>query len=171
MAFSLHFLRSLSVPLHPSRLFSSSPPTAARSRIEDQFSMLSLGGRGGADGDLEEDEELSLGSGVTPTFNPLNFDEDLRLARGEFRAATTEISQNLRALQTFLRETEAPHGMDGIESEVPEADTEQSVEQFESALTGLRRLRESAQSLPDAQRKALAAQVISMLFPDEEDWQ
>eukprot|EP00026_Physarum_polycephalum_P003651 Phypoly_transcript_03664.p2 GENE.Phypoly_transcript_03664~~Phypoly_transcript_03664.p2 ORF type:complete len:368 (-),score=107.24 Phypoly_transcript_03664:101-1204(-) len=156
-------------------------------RLEDQFSMLSLGGRGGLGGlgglgDLGEDSdpenELSLGPGPAPTFDPLNFDEDLRLARGEFRAATNDISQNLRALQSFLRETEAPRGVDGIEGEEGEEkegegglDAEASVEHFESALTGLRRLRESAQQLPDSQRKALAAQVISMLFPDEEDWQ
>lgn len=48
------------------------------------------------------------------------------------------------------------------------AETALNVEHFENALAGLRKLRENAQSLPDAQRKALAAQVISMLFPEEE---
>jgi Alpha and gamma adaptin binding protein p34 len=133
----------------------------AERRLEDQLNMLSLG-EDGLDGDLP------LGEGAAPTFDPLNFDEDLRLARGEFRHATDEIAQNLRALQNLLRETEAPSGVDeGMEGVPPEEDnTEASVEQFESALTGLRRLRENAQQLPDAQRKALAAQVISMLFPD-----
>lgn len=132
--------------------------------------MLNLG----EDDDEEEenlDAEIAQG-GPAPTFDPFNFDEDLRLARGEFRHATEEISQNLRALQSFLRENETPQ--EGVEVEAePENDnsTEANVEQFESALTGLRRLRENAQQLPDAQRKALAAHVISMLFPDEEDWQ
>ena len=145
-------------------------PTARR--LEDQFSsMLSLGGE---DDDVEDDLALALDPSA-PTFDPLDFNEDLRFARGEFRAATTEISQNLLALQSFLRETDAPHGVDGTDEAVggeeAENNTEANVEHFESALTGLRRLRESAQQLPDAQRKALAAQVISMLFPDEEDWQ
>jgi len=137
-------------------------------RLEDQFSsVLNLG-------DDEEDElekETTQGAGgLAPTFDPFNFDEDLRLARGEFRHATDEISQNLSALRGFLRENEAGE-INGEEDDDQKDDTEENVENFESALSGLRRLRENAQQLPDAQRKALAAHVVSMLFPDEEDWQ
>jgi len=130
--------------------------------------------------DLPDLSAFSNYPAPAPTFDPLNFDEDLRLARGEFpndglQHTTSEIAQNLRSLQSFLRETEpAEDGDDISEGTGREAglfgDTEFNVEQFESALTGLRRLREGAQQLPDAQRKALAAQVVSMLFPGE-NWE
>jgi len=140
-------------------------------RLEEQFSnMLSLRA------DEGEEEEGSYvpptiaegGTASVPTFDPLNFDEDLRLVRGEFQHSTSEITQNLRALQTFLRETEPSEGDEEGERGLGADSTEVNVEQFESALSGLRKLRENAQLLPDAQRKALAAQVISMLFPEEE---
>lgn len=131
--------------------------------------MLNLGEDD--EGDDELVGELPQSQGPPPTFDPFNFDEDIRLARGEFRHATEEISQNLRALQSFIRETEAKEAEAEAEAEQQTNNTEVNVEQFESALTGLRRLRENAQQLPDSQRKALAAHVISMLFPDEEDWQ
>lgn len=79
-------------------------------RLEEQLNMLALGAE-------EEEGEASAAAAVAalagPTFDPLNFDEDLRLARGDFQVSTGEISQNLRALQSFLRETE-----EGEEDEV-----------------------------------------------------
>ncbi len=140
-------------------------PTAKQAG--NMFDMLSL-----AEG-LDEEGE---GEGA-PTFDPLNFEEDLQVAHGEFKHNNNEeITKNLRALQSFLRETSEEEegeeeGAENFFSDMNGDSTVRKVEQFENALAGLKKLRDSAQQLPDEKRKALAAQVITMLFPGEGDWQ
>jgi len=44
---------------------------------------------------------------------------------------------------------------------------EERVNSFEKASLNLKKMRDSAQALPDEERKKFAAMVVSVLFPDD----
>jgi hypothetical protein len=134
-----------------------------------------------------KDENGSLEKKFTPNFDPMDETEFGKFLRGEFADSLNnnadlradlgdlEISANLNQSKNFLSEIEETnndsHGQSNNEVLFGEfVNSEEKVGQFEKVMMSLQKLRDNAQKLPDMERRYLAATVVSLLFPNEDDW-